>query len=77
MDVEMKMTRFNGSDRARFFCGFPFRSLTVGQLRISRSLRKSPLAAAIGVDQEEFDRSAPPAITDCGDLQRQGLRNAG
>src|SRR6266498_2590015 len=44
MDVQMKMTRLDGSQRARFFRRFALGGLTVREARVRRSFGKSPLA---------------------------------
>jgi hypothetical protein len=77
VNVKVKVARFDGAKRSGFFSRFTFGGLTVREPRVRSSLWKSPLVAAIGVDQQELDRCASASITDGGYLQRQRLRNPG
>src|SRR6266446_6362183 len=76
MNVEMKVAWLNRTQGAGFFRGFPFGRLAMGEACVGRALGEGPLAAAVGVDQQEFDRTAVSSVADGGYLQRQRLRNA-
>src|SRR5579859_5119969 len=77
MYVQMKVARLDGPAGPGFFGRFAFGGLAVGEAGIGGSLGESPLVAAVGINQKELNRRAPPAIADRSDLKRQGLRNAG
>ena len=76
VNVEMKVARLDGAESAGFFRGFALGGLAVREARFRRSLGEGPLISAVGVDQQELHRGAALAVTDCGHLQRQRLRNA-
>src|ERR1700733_10791814 len=75
MNVEVKMAWLNSAGGTSYFYGFRLGCLAVGKVRAGRSLGKSSLVAAVGVYQQELDRSAEPAKADRRHLQGQRFRN--
>ena len=67
------MARLDAAANAGFFPGFAFRRLAMRKRGLGIALGECPLAAAVGVHQQELDRRAAPPVADSRYLQGKSV----